>query len=197
MSKSSKGAAFERLICTQLSEWWEPGRSDIFWRSQGSGGRATRRAKHGKKTFGSSGDIAAVDPIGAPLIKVCTIELKRGYSKFSIADMIDKPDHAAVSGFEEFIAQAITSAKVAGSLSWMLIARRDKRIPFVYIPYHFFYGLKRAGAFKLSPAIQITTEIRREGFISVRSIVGVPFDLFLQQVKREHIETIAHGKKVG
>lgn len=193
--KSSKGSAFEREICTMLSEWWEPGRSDIFWRSQGSGGRATRRAKNGKSTYGSCGDIAAVDPIGAPLMKVATIELKRGYSKCSIADIIDKPKHAAVAGFESFVAQAITAAKNANSLSWMLITRRDKKISIVYIPTHFYAGLCKVGALKLvRPSVHVVSEIRRGKFVATRTIVGFPLNSFLENVTRKHIETIANGK---
>ena len=67
MAKASKGSAFEREISKSLSLWYTEGeRDDIFWRSSQSGGRATTRAKKGKKTAASYGDITALDNRGEP-----------------------------------------------------------------------------------------------------------------------------------
>ena len=93
MTKGSiKGFSFEREICKELSLWWTEGeRDDIFWRTSGSGGRATERLKKGKLTANSYGDVMAIDPIGQPLIDFCFIELKRGYSKdIGVLDFVDK-----------------------------------------------------------------------------------------------------------
>ena len=76
-----KGSEYERTVCKRLSLWWTDGeRDDIFWRTAGSGAWATTRGKKGEKTYGSYGDVAALDPIGEPLIKLVTIEIKRGHS---------------------------------------------------------------------------------------------------------------------
>lgn len=81
MAKSSKGAAFEREVCKQLSLWWTHGESDaVFWRSSGSGARATTRMKQNKKTPYEYGDVSFTDPIGKPFIDYFLVELKRGYS---------------------------------------------------------------------------------------------------------------------
>lgn len=135
MSKSSKGSSFEREICTLLSKWWSNGkRDDIFWRTSGSGARATTRNKKGKTTFGQCGDVQAVDPIGQPLLDVCSIELKRGYNKYSFMDLIDKPEKAKLQKYELFIKQSIKERKNAGVSFWILITKRDRRKPLVCIP---------------------------------------------------------------
>lgn len=133
-----KGAAFERLLCTKLSLWWtqydEEARDDVFWRTSQSGGRATTRAKKGKKTKGHCGDICATDPIGQPLIDAITIEAKRGYSKHTIHDIIDKPKKAAKQEWEKWIEQAKAAMVRAGSRSWMIVAARNRRKEIVVVP---------------------------------------------------------------
>ena len=69
-----KGSDFERLIGTQLSKWMSNGEhSDWYWRSASSGSHFTTNAK--ASTY-MAGDIAPVDPRGAPLLDVFTIECK-------------------------------------------------------------------------------------------------------------------------
>lgn len=131
MSKSGKGSAFEREVCQDLSRWWsqdfdEP-RDDIFWRSSNSGGRATVRGRRGKSTFGHCGDIAAVDPIGQPLLDFVTIEVKRGYSSETLASLLDCGRKAAQQQWESWIQQAIEASERAKSFSWMIVAKRDQR----------------------------------------------------------------------
>lgn len=49
-----KGSVFEREICKALGRWWTDGeRDDIFWRTAGSGARATCRLERGKVLRGS------------------------------------------------------------------------------------------------------------------------------------------------
>ena len=143
MGKSNKGSNFEREICKQLSLWWSDDKDeDIFWRTAGSGARATTRAKKGKKTYGNDGDIQAVNPIGEPLMKVCNIELKRGYSKHTITDLIDKPKKAKKQMYEKFIEQTIEENTNSGAKYWMLITKRDRREALVLIPHWFYKKLK-------------------------------------------------------
>lgn len=130
----AKGSKFERTICKQLSKWWTLGeRDDVFWRSSISGGRATQRAKKGLRTYGSYGDIAAVDPIGEPLLKLFTIELKRGSSHKSPGDLLDFKSDNQCHPWVKCLAQTMRSAIQARSLGWMLICRRDCRQAMVYI----------------------------------------------------------------
>jgi hypothetical protein len=83
-----------------------------------------------------AGDLTAVDPIGEPLIKFITLELKRGYSSTSLFDVIDV-DKGRKNGWAEpqvegFIQQAVTAAKNAGTPHWLLMVKRDKRVPAVF-----------------------------------------------------------------
>lgn len=131
-----KGSAFERLICDQLSAWWtgDPGKS-VFWRTANSGGRATVRGRKGKATAGSAGDIGATEADGEGLLKRVCFELKRGYSKFTPYDLIDRPDHYNKQVWEDWINQARRSQQHAGAMYWMVIHRRDKRPTMCVFPY--------------------------------------------------------------
>lgn len=136
MSKSGKGSAFEREICTKLSLWWTDGENDaVFWRTANSGGRATTRGKKGKGTKGQHGDIAAIDPIGEPFTRLLTIEIKRGYNRFTIADLLDKPAGAAKQKYEEWFEKIVKTSEAAGSWAWLLIVKRDRRETICFMPW--------------------------------------------------------------
>ena len=143
MTRAAKGPKFERWLCEQLSRWWTNGeRTDVFWRTSSSGGRATTRSKSGQKTKGQYGDICATDPIGQPLLDLLTIEVKRGYNKYTIADLLDRPEGAAKQKYEQWITKAIHDHEQAGSFSWMLIVKRDRRQPIVLLPAYLFKDLE-------------------------------------------------------
>src|SRR6476660_6899090 len=131
----AKGADFEREICKQLSLWWTyDSRDDVFWRSSQSGGRATVRFRKGKGTAGSYGDICAMDPIGEPLLKLFTIELKRGRSHGEPGDLLDGKGSASCHPFLNAIRQAKEAHRIAGSRSWLLISRRDPKQTVIFFP---------------------------------------------------------------
>jgi len=137
----AKGSNFEREICKLLGLWWTGGkRDDVFWRTAGSGARATMRSKTNQNTFGQYGDVQATDPIGQPLIDLCTIEMKRGYSKSTFADLIeDSTTHnAKPCMYANFITQAKTDAKKASAPWWMLIVKRDRKKPIIIYPPRLF-----------------------------------------------------------
>ena len=148
MSKgSAKGSQYERDMCRRLSLWWTANtRDDVFWRSAGSGGRAKVRGRAGRNTAGQHGDVAATDPIGAPLIDVVTIEIKRGYSTFTTMDVLDALPTAAIQTWEGFLAQAIESYEQAGSLAWLLVTHRNRRVAMAWMPWFLFTELRRVGA---------------------------------------------------
>ena len=132
-SGPKKGSAWERTLCKSLSIWWA-GRSDVFWRTHGSGSRATQRASKGLSTAGQHGDVCAVDPIGIPLMDLVTIELKNGYNKFTIMDLLDKHPRMKEQIYEKWIKKAIRDHKAAGSYSWMLVVKRDQREALILTP---------------------------------------------------------------
>ena len=104
-----------------------------------SGARAKTRGRAGKATFGAHGDICAVDPIGLPLTDCCTLELKRGYKKWSFLDILDRPrmksnqKNKTIQPFEIFMEQVQEDADLVGN--WpVIIAKRDKRCKVIAIP---------------------------------------------------------------
>jgi len=157
-----KGSAYEREICKQLSRWWtDDKREDVFWRTAGSGARAKVRDKTGKSTFGQYGDIQAIDPIGQPLLDLCTIEIKRGYSGHTFADLIESSENpkAKAPMYFQFMLQAKEAAKAARTYRWMIIVKRNRRTPIVIlshnlykilkpiVPYHYWAKIKTEYAF--------------------------------------------------
>jgi len=171
-----KGSNFEREICKQLSLWWtNDKRDDVFWRTSGSGARATTRNKTKQKTFGQYGDVQATDPIGQPLIDLCTIEIKRGYSKSTFADLIEDSQTANAKPcmYEKFIQQARQDHKKANSSTWLLIVKRNRRKAIIIMPNWFFRKLKeyRSASYQIQPLASIKA--------NSHFIIIVPLDKFL------------------
>lgn len=125
-----KGAAFEREICKKLSLWASKGeRDDIFWRTAGSGARATQRRKHGKQTLGQEGDVCATDPLGKTLCDKFVISLKTGYCRkgyYDVLDLVDsrKKKNLLLEWWHE-IADVAEQIKKEP----LLIVRREQRKP--------------------------------------------------------------------
>ena len=133
---SSKGYPFEREVCKKLSLWWTNGkRDDVFWRTSGSGARATSRTKKKQETFGQYGDVQATDPIGQPLIDAFTIEIKRGCNKATASNLLDSSARMSEQQFLSFVAQATRSCMEAGSWAWAIIHKRDQREILITLPY--------------------------------------------------------------
>lgn len=131
-----KGSAFEREIAKQLTAWWlgDPMADVVFWRSSQSGGRATARKKKGQKTNRAHcGDIAAIDPVGKPLTDFMTLELKRGYTKATIHDLIDNPAGGNPI-YAQWVKQARAASKAAGTPYWAIIHRRTRREAVIVMP---------------------------------------------------------------
>ena len=132
-----KGSGFEREMCKKISLWWtNQTRDDIFWRTSGSGARATTRFRRSNKnTYGNSGDLKAEDPIGKPFTDVFTVEMKRGYKSWSIMDQIDHGKKAAESIFSKFLKQTLMAANRPDCYNYpMLITRKDQHVEMVTIP---------------------------------------------------------------
>ena len=126
----------------------------------GQWGEATGRTKRGKRTKGQYGDIVATDPIGAPLLELVVFELKRGYNQATIADLLDKPPKAAKQAYEKWIAKAREDANAAGVPYWLLIHKRDKREPVIFLPI----DLMRVPAFNSGDiSSRATINVQAEG----------------------------------
>ncbi len=170
-----KGSNYERDVCKQLSLWWSNGkREDIFWRTSGSGARATTRSKTKQKTFGQYGDVQATDPIGQPLIDLCTIELKRGYSHETFANLIETSQtaNARPCMYSKFIEQAQSDMTKSDALWWLLIVKRDRRKPIIIFPRRLFNKNSFAGLDQV--------RIFRRGKVNIRIAL---LDDFLEYMK--------------
>jgi len=188
--RANKGSKFEREISKRLSLWWTYGeRDDVFWRSSQSGGRATQRAKFGKKTHGSYGDIAALDPIGEPLMKFATIELKCGGTHGSPWELYESipPKKNAQKPFEKAITQAKRSAEQAESKGWVLIVKRDFKQPILYIDrwLHIKLGIP------IAPYVNFSIPIRqKDGKPEVFKFTAFLLEDWLKKITPEQIINI-------
>lgn len=191
---SAKGGEFEREVSKLLSRWWTNGeRDDVFWRTAGSGARATSRMKNrGKSTFGSHGDITAVDPIGQPLIDLFTIELKRGYPHAGFGDLWDRGKTKAPHAWETFAEQTIRSAREAGTRWWWLILKRDRKRDLIFLPASAYHSLKRVSPLRtLAPAALSRLNVRMMDRTEIPlSVYHTPLDLFLGKVTPDNIREL-------
>ncbi len=186
----AKGSNFEREICKQLSLWWTNNkRDDVFWRTSGSGARATTRSKTKKKTFGQYGDVQATDPIGQPLIDLCTIEIKRGYSKSTFADLIEESTTANAKPcmYTQFIEQAKRDCEKANTPWWLLIVKRDRRKAIVIFPHRLFNFIwtQTNGCrirFKKNHIIYV---LKLDHFLSATHPIDIKSEWELQNIKND------------
>lgn len=204
MAKSGKGSSFERGVCVELSKWWSDDKhEDIFWRTSTSGARATTRQKKGQRTSNQHGDVCAIDTDGQPLIDLLTIELKRGYAKNSIQDLIDRLPTAAAQEIEVWINKAIISRKASGSRSWIIIMRKDRRKALVLMPSVLFTRLFPNGIdhyrhelptlFFFNTKLRILLEkgkrkVKKKGKVKKLMIYGMTLGNFFSAVSRKDIE---------
>jgi len=143
LAKSSKGSAFERKVCSQLSLWWSDGEDDdIFYRTAGSGARATARSKRGKKTENSYGDVGYTKPEGKPLIDLLLLELKRGYTtQISALDFVDQLVKRKPPILKQWWDKAEAERKEAGRKYTVIIFRRDSHQACIFMSPELFSTL--------------------------------------------------------
>lgn len=169
MARSNKGAVLEREICRKLGLWWTGGkRDDIFWRTAGSGARATNRKRTDKNTFGQYGDIQATDPIGQPLLDLFSIEVKNGYPFATASNVFDIMDNGRCY-LLEFIAQARRARRHSGTKWWMLIHKRDRRETVVSIPVEAWVCLFRP----TDPHMEVKTDTTHFVQVLLRTFFSV------------------------
>ncbi len=188
-NNKQKGGNFEREICKQLSLWWSKGKTDdIFWRTAGSGARATQRQRRGTgKTFGQDGDMQATNPIGQPFIDLFTVELKRGYKEATLSSLIDAPSGAKLQPFMHFIEQAHRSAKNAGTPYWLIIHKKDRRETMIYYPRDFWCAATKIKLVNIPNTIGLKLpSLRLQG----GSVYGSPLDQWLEKITPNHLKAL-------
>jgi hypothetical protein len=197
----AKGSAFERDICRRLSLWFSGGkRDDVYWRTSTSGGRATCRAKKGKSTFGQYGDICATHPKGAPLTRVIAFELKRGYKgkAVTLSDIVDRPPKKK-DLWQDWLVQADTSKESSKAVAWMIVHKRDKREPVVWLDYSFIIALGKrseyAAADMLSKHAPVTMTVQVDVPALRFKFIVVTLARFLEAVTPEVIVKIDRQRR--
>lgn len=185
----SKGNSFEREICTILSKWWTGADDCVFWRTSSSGGRATQRAKKGNKTKNHYGDITTTDPIGQPFLDIFTLELKRGYSVHTISDLLDISNREVLPQYGQWIDGIAESARHAGSLSWALIVKRNRKKTLFFTSAQIIQTLEGVAGKRLLPIPYIGIEVKIKGV--VHSVIGMTLEGFLEAVKPSLIRLLA------
>ncbi len=185
----TKANDFERKICKQLSLWWSDYKDDdVFYRTASSGGRATTRARKGKKASANQcGDVGATGQEGEAFTKVFTTEIKRGYNRFTIQDCLDRADRAAVQVYQKWIDQAEESREAANSLGWLIIVRRKQRKTLAILPTEM---LLRCGVMLNPPYITLNAP-HKEG---ANGIVLLHLKSFLDKVTPKMIKELAESK---
>lgn len=145
----AKGGQFERDFSRDLSLWWTKGkRDDIFWRTAGSGARATVRTKQGKSTAGQYGDITATDPVGKLLIDNILFELKNGYPEAEIEKLINysltkKNAAAGTDLYSKWIEKCEKSCKASKIPGWMIVHKRANREPLATMNFPAYYSITK------------------------------------------------------
>lgn len=177
----AKGGRLERKVCKLLSTWWDPTAEDVlFWRTAGSGGRATRRRKRAtpaKTAHAHVGDVGAIDERGRDLTRLVTFECKKGYKAASLHDLLDRGK--AVPDYDEWIDQARTAADVAGTPYWAIVHGRTGR-PLVFVaPADLFELLGCVPELPL-PHLRLTVYDKKRP--APLRLMAVQFEAFLKAV---------------
>jgi hypothetical protein len=168
-NKAAKGSSFEREICKELSWWWTGGeRDDVFWRTSGSGARATTRSKKKLYTHDQHGDVHCCDPVGQIFTKLFCVEIKRGYD-FDFYSLFRTPV-SLKHPFLQFWMQAEEGQKASGAKWPMLIFKQDRKPILVSVPWSFWpqYIEQHSSEERIKPSIR--------GFLRSRVITN-PLDL--------------------
>lgn len=189
MNSKGKGNSFERGVCHLLSKWWtDSDRTDVFWRTASSGGRATQRASRGHGTVNQYGDVGVTDPVGQELLDLFVIELKRGYNTHCVADLVDK---GVKSTYGEWIGKLENTCKQAGIPYWWLIAKRDRRETLLFFPSTLWHYLRVC-----SCPLPFHSPIQVAVGELVRPVVGVPLEEFLQVVQPSDVRKVLRQERL-
>lgn len=192
---SEKGFGFERKLAVIFSKWWTEGeRDDIFWRTEGSGSRATSRAKRGKKTRYQYGDMTFTDPIGQPLIEAFNFEFKnyKTYDLLSVFAQTD-PNKSWLVMWTETLVDAKLSSREP-----ILITKKNQHKMIMWVAKDLFLELYSWG-FRPYPRVYIdlkaqTVRMKKGKSVDIHShcVYGFLFDDFLEIMDPRTMEELIY-----
>lgn len=145
---SRKGSAFERKICKELSLWYSREKhDDWFWRTSGSGARATTRQKKGQNSVSGHGDIGATCPEAQELLHHLCFEIKCGYNDVDLFSLISNRAGTKEHPLIQFYEQALVAAKAIPGVfrDPVVIWKRDRKPTMVILPEVIFSELDLPG----------------------------------------------------
>jgi len=140
---NTKGNSFERLMCRQFSLWFSKGQyDDLFWRTSGSGSRATNRERVGKDlTKYQHGDMTHVRPEGRPLLDYFSFEFK-SYSGIDFHGIFHTINPA--KSLLSFWAKCVRDAEQSGRVPW-LVTKVNKGKPIAWVPWSLLSTFQASG----------------------------------------------------
>lgn len=199
---AGKGSSFERDIARRLSLWWTHGdHDDVFWRILGSGGRATRKSRTGKNiAHASFGDIEATDPGAFPFTSLVVVEIKRGYGRWSVCDVLDNPV-SKTQPWAKFYEQVRESHRDSSRPWWMVIYKRDKRKTMVALMPDLFRWLTQLqeldntkAVYAMPNKLRAVPRVQLMGLPNAAAVMEleafltiVPPEVFMQEARRRKL----------
>jgi len=204
VNSSQKGFGFERKLAVIFGEWWTKGeRDDVFWRTDGSGSRATSRARKGKLTRFQYGDMTFTDPIGQPLIEAFSFEFKN-YKTYDLLSAFSPTDPN--KSWLVFWAEAGIDAKLS-EREPILITKKNQHKMLMWVPKNLFNTLYSYG-FRPHPRMFIdlkaqTVRLKQNKTVDIpqQRVVGVLFDDFIEQVDpqmfKEMLYVTGRSQRIG
>jgi len=175
----AKGSSFEREICKELSLWWSKGvRDDIFWRTAGSGARATvRRKGRDCDTANSTGDMCSLHSSGEPFIRHFLIEMKKGYTRggdrIDVLKMIDALEGRKSCLLQQWLDKAWLEAHSAGRKEVWLIFQRDLSKPMLMVRHSWLAELQDGMSMSFPyPNIQVGSVEENWSIVGLRDFLN-------------------------
>lgn len=164
MGGSLKGSSYERDLARRFSLHFSGGEADDwFWRTSGSGSRATNLAAAGKNlTHLQNGDMAPIRPEGVPLCEIFSFEFKSyaGIDMHGVFHTVS-PERSLIS----FWAKCVRDAEASGRVPAM-VTKVNRGVSILWVPvrllsllsqYGWHIGCDRALQFWF-PAIEVVTK---------------------------------------
>lgn len=132
---AAKGSAYERELCKRISFWFSGGETeDLFWRTSGSGSRATNRRRLGQSPSKYDfGDMKHELPEGLPLTEHICWEFRSrarfdAFTTFGTGE--EDPKTSLLSSWAKASCEADCSVRYP-----ILITKAVRRPEVIWIPY--------------------------------------------------------------